>query len=261
MDIEYEMTAAQCVRWKDICVWWNSWREGNESLGNVVIFWQHALSDCIHRHELQRWSERMEQVGLELYDSKEWETMPYVKIRSSHVCQIFVSCFISAVTRQEVGGEWYLVCFLTTACWKRNEKDDNNVCVEDNPLLQTCPPHAAPSAIQTCQFSEENCQKCLEMKGCPKKQESSAWGVICGGMGRCRSFLGEMTVAAWQIASFVRVKHSMRSWSNAARCRKAARTMKRLLDTWVEQMLSVICDCITEQWESCTDKTLSWESA
>ncbi len=135
MDIEYVMTAAQCVRWKDICVWWNSWREGNESLGNVVIFWQHALSDCIHRHELQRWSERMEQVGLELYDSKERETMPYVKIRSSHVCQIFVSCFISAVTHQEVGGEWYLVCFLTTACWKRNEKNDNNVRVEDDPLL------------------------------------------------------------------------------------------------------------------------------
>lgn len=135
MDIEYQMTAAQCVRWKDICVWWNSWREGNESLGNVVIFWQHALSVSVHCHEQQRWSERMEQVGRELYDSKKRGTMPYVKIRSSRVYQIFVTCFISAVTRQEVGGEWYLICFLTLVYWKKNEKDDNNVCLEDNPLL------------------------------------------------------------------------------------------------------------------------------
>lgn len=126
MDIEYEMTAAQCVRWKDICVWWNSWREGNESLVNVVIFWQHALSVCIQ----VVWTHGAGGPGVIWLKG----TMPYIEIRSSCVCQIFVSCFISAVTRQEVGGEWYLVCFLTTACWKKNEKDDNNVCVEDDPL-------------------------------------------------------------------------------------------------------------------------------
>lgn len=37
-----------------------------------------------------------------------------------------------------------------------------------------------------------------------RKKETGAWGVICGKMGRCRSFLGETTVVAWQIASFVR---------------------------------------------------------
>lgn len=60
-----------------------------------------------------------------------------------------------------------------------------------------------------------------QMKGCPKKQQrkTSAWGVICGRMCRCRSFLGETTLAAWQIAS-CEVKHSMRSWSNVAICRK-----------------------------------------
>lgn len=58
----------------------------------------------------------MEQVGRELYDSKKRETMPYVKIRSSHACQISISCFISAVTRQEVGEERYLFYFLTMLC-------------------------------------------------------------------------------------------------------------------------------------------------